>query len=180
MFNKTAFKHALSFGVNGVLVWGMDGFTSIERFSVACRRLTAFALVLHCFPLWLASKTRATFSTKWEAKPITIATCTRASFRALRQLRVIASHSDWFVRWFASLVISQNDYFGLAVRHSFENRDLVGKLNAENIRAVCSASTFPGKWKNLGTWLLVQLGEHRTAEPEIVGSSPSLDQKLGS
>ena len=37
--------------------------SKLQRFSFECGMEIAFALVLHCYALWLASKTRAIFST---------------------------------------------------------------------------------------------------------------------
>ena len=75
----------------------------------------AIALLLHCYGLWLAKKSHATFSTNQKLKPKSIVTCLHAFSRAWRQLHVFASSSDWFIGLFTTDVISQSNYFGFDV-----------------------------------------------------------------
>ena len=51
------------------------------------------------------------FFNQWEAKQKLIAPYTRELFRALSQLQVIATNSDWFISLFAPVVIGGSNYF---------------------------------------------------------------------
>ena len=74
----------------------------------------AIALVLHCYALGLAKKSRATFSTL---------TCSHAFSPRLAPvtymylLRVLIGSLDCL-----PVLIGQSDYFGFGFTHSFENR----------------------------------------------------------
>ena len=64
-----------------------------------------------------------TYTVHREAKPIPVVTCTRAFPRALRELRVLASYSDWLTALFASLVIGQStNNFGIGFPYVSCNR----------------------------------------------------------
>ena len=55
------------------------------------------------------------FFNQWEAKPKSIAPCTRDFSCALSKLLLIARNSDWFIALFAPVVIGRSNYYGFGL-----------------------------------------------------------------
>ena len=66
----------------------------------------------------LVSKTRATFSTN-ETKPKPIVIFSHAFSRAWHQLQIFASHSDWLIALFTSVMIGQSNFFAFGSTTTF-------------------------------------------------------------
>ena len=68
---------------------------------------------LRLFRLVIGLKISRLFFNQWEEKPKPIAPCSRDFSRALSKFHVVAMNSDWFISWFAAVVIGRNNYFGI-------------------------------------------------------------------
>ena len=80
---------------------------------------------LRMLRLVIGLKESRQFFNQWEAKPKSIAPCTRHFSRALSELKVIARNCDWFIALFAPVVIARSNCFQVLVfRQSFENRSI--------------------------------------------------------
>ncbi len=87
-------------------------FWLLERFSLECRKLFAFTLVLHSLPSVIGLKISCHFLGQSEVKPKPIVTRLRTLSRASCQLHVFASSFDWFTGLSVPFVIGQSNYFG--------------------------------------------------------------------
>ena len=88
---------------------------SLSTYRVIFNRVSKGNCVCFGFALLLSvigQKSSRYFSNQWEVKPKPTKTCKCAFSRPLRRLHVIASHFDWLIALFRSVVIGWSNCFG--------------------------------------------------------------------
>ena len=97
---------------NGMRIQAILCLLCRKVFNCVKRNFTT-ALILHCYALCLAEKSRATFSE--EVKPKPIVTCPHTFSCAWRRLHVFGSSSICFTEMSAPVVIGLSNYFGFGL-----------------------------------------------------------------